>query len=569
MATQNEDIVFTASVDKSGEAAKSLKSMKQDYINLQAELTKTTIGTKAYYDTLVKLGAVKDDIGDLNATISALNPEGKVAAFQNVAGKLAGGFQAATGAVALFGGQSKELEQQLLKVQAATAFAEGIKSVTGLRDAFAVLGAVIKANPIYALASVIAAISAAMFMLSRNTRDLEAETKRQAATTAEAIKVYEREIELLEAQGASEQKIVALKKEKIALQIQEIEGSLNLQKEQLKEIKNNNTWYESLVAGLGFFEKANSLKAERAAEVNDKIKKSESEVADLKNSLLVEEAKVDKKAADDSKKRAEEEEKLREERIKRFQDFLAGNQKSQEEYDAFIAEENAKKHEQELIDFENQLKSLKEIEDRVKGEESDAQDQRIKEDLDNYKSAQEEKIKLAEHEQKVKGDILDKGVQSGKALSDAFFGYQLSRAKGNAAEELKIRKKQFDVDKAFSITRTVIDGVRSVQVALTLPPPLSYALAAANGILAVANVLKIASTKFDAGSTSADTGAIATPAAAPNIQTAAPTIQPTTRLDEQGNNLTRPQPVRAYMVETDVTDSTTRVKRLEDQASFP
>ena len=53
---------------------------------------------------------------DLRDTISALNPEGKVAAFSNAAGKIAGGFQAAAGAAALFGVQSEELEKTLLRV---------------------------------------------------------------------------------------------------------------------------------------------------------------------------------------------------------------------------------------------------------------------------------------------------------------------------------------------------------------------------------------------------------------------------------------------------------------------
>jgi hypothetical protein len=151
-----EEIGFQVKVS----GADSLSSLKKEFKDLQAELEKTEVGTEQYTKTLAKLGRVKDDIGDLKDTINALNPEGKVAAFQNVAGKLAGGFQAATGAAALFGVKSEELEATLLRVQAATAFAEGITSLAGLSDAFNVVGTVIKTQVITALSTLKGALIA-------------------------------------------------------------------------------------------------------------------------------------------------------------------------------------------------------------------------------------------------------------------------------------------------------------------------------------------------------------------------------------------------------------------------
>ena len=104
------DIPFKASVDL-GEGAKSLKTLKTEFKEAQMELDGLTSGTEDYVKALQKLGKIKDDIGDLNAEIKAFSPEGKVQAFNSVIGGVASGFQAATGAAALFGGENKELQR--------------------------------------------------------------------------------------------------------------------------------------------------------------------------------------------------------------------------------------------------------------------------------------------------------------------------------------------------------------------------------------------------------------------------------------------------------------------------
>lgn len=77
-----EDVVFKVSVQ-----GKNLGELKKEFADINKELSNARVGTEEYQKTLEKLGNVKDEIGDLRNTINALNPEGKVAAFQNVAGK--------------------------------------------------------------------------------------------------------------------------------------------------------------------------------------------------------------------------------------------------------------------------------------------------------------------------------------------------------------------------------------------------------------------------------------------------------------------------------------------------
>lgn len=83
-----------------------------------------------------KVANIKEEISDMNQVFKAFNPEEKFNAVIGVTQGLAGGFQALTGAMALFGTESEAVEKTLLKVQAASAFAEGLNSIKGLGDAF-------------------------------------------------------------------------------------------------------------------------------------------------------------------------------------------------------------------------------------------------------------------------------------------------------------------------------------------------------------------------------------------------------------------------------------------------
>ena len=67
------DIVIGVKIE-TGEAAKSLKQLKAEYKDQQKALEGLTVGTAEYVNQLKKLGATKDDIGDLNSTIKSFNP---------------------------------------------------------------------------------------------------------------------------------------------------------------------------------------------------------------------------------------------------------------------------------------------------------------------------------------------------------------------------------------------------------------------------------------------------------------------------------------------------------------
>lgn len=83
-----------------------------------------------------KVATIKDQIDNSNKAFQLFDPGKR---FENIASAVSGiasGFQAVTGAIALFGTESEDVEKALLKVQAASAFAEGLNSIKGLGDAF-------------------------------------------------------------------------------------------------------------------------------------------------------------------------------------------------------------------------------------------------------------------------------------------------------------------------------------------------------------------------------------------------------------------------------------------------
>ena len=531
-----EDIVLGIKV----EGAQSLSSLKKEFKDLQTQLEKTTEGTDEYYRVLSKLGKAKDDIGDLKSQINALNPEGKVQAFQNIAGKIAGGFQAATGAAALFGVKAEEVEATLLKVQAASALAEGITSIAGLSDAFVTLGTVIKTQVVTAFSTLSGAIAAtgigalvvALGVLIYKTQEynesIEEEYGKQQKLNEELQKTndlylkqaairenarnaqkgglndLERELKLLEAKGAKDEEIAAKKQQIIDAEIfnlkvrrSTVEGDAKLETELSEQIKDKETERTAITLDL------ERRKREARKETHEEAKRQAIEQLPT----------LEPKGFDDLAKKQEED---AEKRKKFLEDYEAETIR----INRAIAAENERARQEDL---------------RLE-----------KEQIDAKRAAQESALAAI------------------SSISQAYFNIQLNSVKGNAAEELKIKKKQFEVDKALSIARATIDGIRSVQAALTIPPPAGQILAGANAILAAANIAKIASTKFDSGSTTISAsvpstgGSIAQP-----INPVAPVRQQDqTNLNAQG------YVTKVIVVEKDITDTQNRVNRLKVQASY-
>jgi hypothetical protein len=95
------------------------------------------------------LASARDRMDDFNDRVKAVNPD-KFAQLQTVVSGVARGFQAAQGAMALFGNQSKDLEKTMIKLQGAMALADGLEGLGKVQQQFTAIAGNIKGGVINA-----------------------------------------------------------------------------------------------------------------------------------------------------------------------------------------------------------------------------------------------------------------------------------------------------------------------------------------------------------------------------------------------------------------------------------
>ena len=412
---------------------------------------------------------------------------------------------------------------------------------------------------------------------------LNKQLKEQEDATKALSGSIEREIKLLEAQGASTEKIIEAKKRLALEQLKELDLQGKLAVAKIREIASNDDATESVykyAAALAraqgntqaaeiWERKYTEAKRERmseevknANEINEKIK-------NIGNSIQVEELKVEKAQSDARKKRKEDDKKKTDDL---FAEALK-EQEKEEEIRTWRIKKEDDANKQEAANRDKVLEEIKALELKVMREENQAKIDAWNEE-DRLRKLAEDNYKKSED---AKAEALSKSLDAGKGLVDAFFANQLNQAKGNATRELAIKKKMFEVDKAFNVARAIQDGIRSVQAALTIPPPGGQILAGVNATIAAGNVAKILATKFDGGSVSggADLGVPAVSGNAPQFNSIAPNInpssnQPLTRLDENGRpiNVNTSVKVEAEVTESKMTDKQKQQQQRINNTTF-
>jgi len=662
----DEEILITLKVDTT-ESAKSLKQLRQEYKDQLKELEGLTVGTKEYIDTLSRIGGIKDEIGDLNDTIKSFNPEGKVQAFGNVIGGLASGIQGAVGAMALFGVESEETQKMLLKVQAASAFAEGIKGIVGLGDSFKnlqlVLGktalgqklvtvgqylwnAALKANPIGLIIAGITALIGAFALLSVSSEDAALSQERLNELEKEAAEKLDKhiaaiekknavlnkasdfEIQLLKAKGATEEELFEAEKkrdEKRRLQLMFIKGVRDLSAAESAELlaltQKQTLAYAKIIGDAKKEEVVNKKKsAEEQKKIDDKAvdDKAANDAKILANTTkLIEDTtklKEDEElrlAANDEIRLTilrdrelvllEEQKKASNTSIEAKQAYedskLAIDQKYMDDVNNLRIADGIKKDEQNAADL-LKAQELKTAQLELKSTTAtteynqlvaqgslglalsfDLAQQQADAELAVLKDKNERGLltaqEYADAQAKIEDDLQAKklnavegGLNSAQNLSNAFFTFAQAAAGKDAKKLLELKKKQFKVDKAFNLVRATIDGIRSVQAALTQTPPLSYVLAAFNGVMAAANIAKIASSKFEGetGGGAGGGGDIPTAMTAPTIN--APSSS-STQLNADGSVKPSGGQItsRVIVVESDITNKQRQVASMQQNAS--
>ena len=135
-------------------AAIDLTVKKPDFKSMKAEIRELTVAAQQavmqfgeFSPEAIKaekaLAQARDRMEDFNDRVAAVNPD-KFAQINTVVQGVARGFQAAQGAMALFGNESEDLQKTMVKLQGAMALAEGLEGLGKVQQQFGAIAKNIK-----------------------------------------------------------------------------------------------------------------------------------------------------------------------------------------------------------------------------------------------------------------------------------------------------------------------------------------------------------------------------------------------------------------------------------------
>jgi len=637
---------------------------------------------------------IRDEIQGANEAAQLFDPGARFQAITNAASTAAGGIAAAQGALALFGGESEEVEKALLKVQSAMALSQGLSQLkdigkVGDELALSFRGLTAGANGFKkALISTgIGALVVAVGLLvaywddilalvggvSKEQKDLNAATQLDLQAQTEKLEAIDGQANQLKLQGKTEAEILDLKIAQtaeaimaaevnlansiatkdaqvaaaqrnqailagilkfISLPITAILGSIDLISSGLKQlnlIEESTTLLDDSTKYLASF----VFDPEAVAVEGDKvIKEAEGTLNRLKEQsagftlsqqdaqkAAGEKAKAAQEKIDDDKleadKKLKEDKKILDEKTaaediefqKRLNEILTETRlQGIKDENARVRAELIASQEKELADLEGDTKLRAEqklaIEKQLKiknKQELDALDQSFAE-ADAIKQLEKldaEMVK-AEKDFNLQKDLL---FQKQALIDSQYAADLISQADYNAATEantdarIELDKKEKEAKmanasqiagllgnlsslvgketaagKAFAVAQATIDTYLSANkayqsmVGIPVAGPALAAVAAGVAVAGgIANVRKIMSTKVPGGG-----GGVSAPSisgAAPAVTSAVPTIgsSPVTAL---GTMMQNQPPIRAYVVESEVTGTQKRVADIERRAGF-
>jgi hypothetical protein len=379
----------------------------------------------------------------------------------------------------------------------------------------------------------------------------------------------------MKAEGASMKDILDATEKLNAAKIKAAKDDIELQKLKIKEVFLNDSITESLQRTAASVLRAqgnsrdadlldakiNADKLKRASEFGDQIRTDLITISKLETENRIASIEGDKAKNEQYKKHLEEKAALDAEfrQIQKDLDKQVADNKALDQ--KLFADQAAK----ELLEIDKNNSEIRGIE--LQGIE------------DKYNQINLEKEKeFKEKELKQGLALTTQSLTAAQGLSDAFFSLRQQGAKGDAAKELELKKKQFQANKAFAISNAIMSGVMGVQSQLQAGPIVGPILAGIVAVTAALNVAKIASAKFDGGSIDTSTGGSGGSPSLPSANTnmpsgngtpsiAAPQQNTTTFTGNNNNNFNQP-PIKTYVVETDLRNSTNTIDKIKDQATF-
>ena len=544
-------------------------------------------GTQEFRDLLTSVGNYRrvqiqtDMVVDNAATTMSQKLTGSLNA-------AAGAFSLVQGSMALFGAESEDVEQAILKVQSAMAISQGVETITEGAKSVRALGTAIKAtetfqklstaaqwlwnaamaaNPIGIVVASIAALLVGGYKLIKFFKDSSDANEKAAASTikntnalkqqsisaaqsSNKLKSYnDQQYAMAQASGASSEEL-----RKLALKHKEEEVALNKknailaqstflrQRDTLAALKNSEA-SDEVIANQ---EKLVQETYKSFKKQNEILSTSYKERAALRNSNAVAEVAENKAASD---KAAEEAKAAREKRIEAEKEAAEKAKekakKDQEEFNQFQIKINEAKSAQNIADMEakeTKINDLFEIANLV--------DELETKNTATAKAETDARIELAEKEKAAKLQAAESTANTLGALSE-LLGKETAAGKAAAVASATIS--------TFLSAQKAYESTVGIPIVGPILAPINAALAIAGGIKSVKSILAVKTPKGSGGgggsvpsapaylSGSANTSAASTPAA-PTFN-----VVGTSGQNQIAQSLGNQAPVKAYVVSNDVT----------------
>jgi DNA repair exonuclease SbcCD ATPase subunit len=507
---------------------KSLKAQLREAITeVQQMNEKFGETSKEAINAAKRAAELKDKIEDANDAVQAFKGEGTFLATSKALSSVASGFGAVQGAMGLIGVESKDVQEQLLKVQSAMAVADGLAGLEDAGRSFKQLATVAKsytivqkavtaaqwlwnaamsANPIGAIVVVVTALIAAGYALVKMFMDSSEATKKAEKANIELNKSLDNQVKAQnkanqETELSSEHQLKMAKASgKSANEIRKLSVELANQ-EVAQKYANAQTLraiaIEALrVAGLEDATEAQKETAKKALEAFNKAND------DLKTSILnrrkliLDNRVAERQEQTDADKKAEENKKEANKKAKE-------NQKEADKK----AKEELQKQKDSLKSIEE--KSKKDIEDlkaKTEVEKLELQKKRDLQELENVKLSaikKAEALALIEQKYKILNDELklkqDKEQKEKDAKEEEEEGAKIKADFEKRADEYDAKlKKEIQAEKDAAeakrnINATAIDSARGlVSIIAGLGEKnkkLQKAALIANGALSIAEII--------------------------------------------------------------------------------
>jgi hypothetical protein len=607
MADVNKEIALKVTTDTS-QTTSAFKSTKQELRETQKAMVDLALAGKQGSEEFKRLeqraGVIKDTIGDMNTRVNNLaNDTPKLELLTQAATGIAGGFAIAQGAAALFGDENEDVQKAILKTQAAMSLLNGVQSVANVINKDAALGDMLAAKAkgvftaavgastgalkLFRLALIATGVGAAVVAVGLLVANFDKVTK-AVTDFVSGSPMLTKVIGFITDGFTSLGRAIGVIPSESEAATKQMIADLEKQQKLLEAAGANTTFIEKRLA---------ELRIQLAKETGKGLAEAEEELTLV---VAAQEAKRIESAKEAAKKRAEIEkaaiEKSKAERLKAAQDQKAVDQIAIDAEDEKV--KAAREAAQELAAIQNDIRRSKLTDYQREREDFLLQREKMLElmrtsgasqiELQLFASNTARMMQIMDSDREL--EILKETEEKKRATRQAVINKtaQMTMDSLSALNALytsslgqseKDQRRAFEANKKFSIAQALISTFLAVNNALTaggnalkLASGAQFVEAGIALTAGLANVIKIRKTTFQ--STSAPSSlSVSAPAAGggggqlppaafnPNVTATNPTGQPNPMGAGQ-------QPLRAYVVDRDIENASSRRNMLRDFAAI-